>query len=183
MPSSPITYRAVTAADGGAVERLHRNLSDRDGYLRFFEFPPNNLRRLVDLLTMSDEKHVAIGAFTGPTCLGVAHYVADDDGRGAEVAIVVASDSHAHGIGTQLLERLAAEAIARGIRTFHADVLATNNAVFEMIGDAGWPVQHTFDGPEVHITVDLPTPAPSRLSRTATALGQAANLPSAVAAS
>jgi ribosomal protein S18 acetylase RimI-like enzyme len=183
MSLSAITYRPVTAADGEAIERLHRNLTDRDGYLRFFEVPPNNLRRLVNLLTMSDEKHVAIGAFTGPICLGVAHYVADDDGHGAEVAIAVASESHAHGIGTQLLERLAAKAVARGIRTLRADVLATNNAVFEMISDARWPVQQTFDGPEVHITADLPASTSPRLSRTATALSQAANLPSTVAAS
>lgn len=177
MPIPTITYRRVTADDGEAIERLHRTLSDRDGYLRFFEFPPNNLRRLVELLTTADERHCAIGAFTGTECRGVADYVVDDDGRGAEVAIVVASESHTHGIGTRLLERLAAVAAAHGIRTLHADVLTTNNAVFEMIGDAGWPVQQICDGPEVHLVVDLPRPTASQPTRTSTALRQAANLP------
>src|SRR5690606_39013571 len=79
----------------------------------------------------------------------------DDVGGGkAEVAFVVADDVAGQGLGTLLLERLAAIAEQRGITTFVASVLATNHAMLDMFRLSGFTATTTRD----HETVEVEFP-------------------------
>jgi acetate---CoA ligase (ADP-forming) len=66
--------------------------------------------------------------------VGHAAFIALDSDR-AEVAIEVADHLHDEGLGTILIERLAAVAEARGMSTFVAEVLPENRRMLEVFRD------------------------------------------------
>lgn len=70
-----------------------------------------------------------------------------------EVAFMVATGLHHHGIGTKLLAAAQADARRRGLRTLLADVLATNHLMLEVFSDAGATFSH--DDGEVHVTLPI----------------------------
>ena len=73
----------------------------------------------------------------------------------AEVAFLVEDGHHGQGMGSLLLEHLAAAARRRGTATFEADVLMENYAMLSVFTDAGFTYQrHTEDGV---VTVRLDT--------------------------
>jgi acetyl coenzyme A synthetase (ADP forming)-like protein len=65
------------------------------------------------------------------------------DRRSAEVAFAVADELQGHGVGTRLLEQLAASAAAAGIERFIAEVLPANAAMLTVFADAGFEVDRT----------------------------------------
>ncbi len=65
----------------------------------------------------------------------------------AEVAFNVADAHHGRGLGSVLLEHLAAAARERGIRHFTAEVLPHNHRMLTVFREAGYAVrQHLEDG-------------------------------------
>jgi len=67
-----------------------------------------------------------------PVPLGHATYVTLEDPTRAEVAVEVADHLHGRGLGTILIERLAAVAEQRGITHFVAEVLSENRAMLDV---------------------------------------------------
>ncbi len=55
------------------------------------------------------------------------------EGRAAEVAFAVADDWQQRGIGKVLMDRLAEDARAAGIETFHADIAPENSASLALL--------------------------------------------------
>ena len=78
----------------------------------------------------------------------------DQPGR-AEIAVVVAHEQHARGVGTALLQKLGRIAHRAGLRHFVADVLAENYAMRRVIADAGWPITQHRDGSVLSVEVNL----------------------------
>ncbi len=77
----------------------------------------------------------------------------------AEIAFAVADDDQQHGIGTRMLEQLAAIAAARGIRRFDAEVLSTNRPMLGVFRNAGFAVRREGFG-ELTVSLDIaPTDA------------------------
>jgi GNAT superfamily N-acetyltransferase len=64
--------------------------------------------------------------------VGHAIYVTLEDPTRAEVAVEVADHLHDRGLGTILIERLAAVAETRGITHFVAEVLSENQAMLDV---------------------------------------------------
>ena len=62
------------------------------------------------------------------------------DPAAAEVSFAVADELQGRGIGTRLLEQLAALAAAHGVERFVAQVLPGNVAMLRVFGDAGFDV-------------------------------------------
>ncbi len=75
--------------------------------------------------------------------LGTAEPVSAD---AAEVAFLVDEDLHGHGLGSLLLEHLAAACRDRGIRRFVAEVLADNHAMLGVFLDAGFEITQRLRG-------------------------------------
>lgn len=150
-----ISLRRLDNADAEAVVALHQRLSDRDRYFRFFTHHPAHLNELLSKLTEHKDGQYALGAFDGNRLIGVASYAVGTDPTIADVAIVIAHEDHALGVGTALLKRLAQIAKARGIRRFSADVLAENYLMLAVVSDFGWPHERTRAGPVLHLDIDL----------------------------
>ena len=71
----------------------------------------------------------------------------------SEVAFLVADDARGQGVGTLLLEHVAALALARGITELEADVLTENHAMLRVFSDAGYTNQRTFEIGTVVLTI------------------------------
>ena len=82
----------------------------------------------------------------GARPVALATYVRLRDPRRAEVAFAVADELHGRGVGTRLLERLAAHAAAAGIEEFVAEVLPRNTAMLRVLDDAGFETSRTLAG-------------------------------------
>lgn len=81
----------------------------------------------------------------------------------AEVAFAVADDQQRRGIGTRMLEQLAAIGAERGVRRFDAAVLSANRTMLSVFRNAGFAVKRaSLD--ELNVSVDI-TPAETVVQR------------------
>ena len=69
------------------------------------------------------------------------------------MAFAVADDLHGRGIGTRLLERLAAHAAAAGIDELVAEVLPQNRAMLRVFDDAGFENARTLQGGVIEVVL------------------------------
>ncbi|GEA85212.1 bifunctional acetate--CoA ligase family protein/GNAT family N-acetyltransferase [Cellulomonas gelida] len=145
--------RPIRASDADALQAFHVAQSERSTYLRFFahleRLPERDLQRLVHVDHDERVALVATADDDGPVgyrIIGVARYdrVNEDE---AEVAFNIADAQQGRGLGSVLLEHLAAAARERGVRRFVAEVLPQNGRMISVFRDAGYEVrQHAEDG-------------------------------------
>ena len=151
-----VRIRMLVPSDVDDVFELHRRLSERDSYLRFFGFAENILPTIARRITRrSDHEHESLGAYRGDVLVGVAYYETLTDPYEAEIAFVVDGAVQARGLGTLLLEHLASVARHRGVRRFVAEVLAENQRMIHVIADAGLTYRTRTEGPESEIVILL----------------------------
>ena len=106
----PVHLRPITPADGDALRAFHASLSDRTVYFRFFSAKPALTDADVVYFTTVDYvSRVALIALDAGVIVGVGRFDALGDGR-AEVAFVIRDDVQGLGLGSVLLEHLAAQA-------------------------------------------------------------------------
>src|ERR1019366_3400703 len=96
---------------------------------------------------------VAIVALISGEIVGVARY--DRIGEQAEVAFNVSDPHHGRGLGSVLLEHLAAAARERGIHRFVADVLPQNRKMVAVFREAGYGVTDHFDHGVIALAFDI----------------------------
>ena len=148
---STLRLRAPLAEDADALLEFFADLSDRSRYLRFHGFPalgPKLVEPVVD--PDWDDRGALVGSLDGRT-VALANWVRLRDPRVAEVAFTVDDRFQRRGIGTRLLEQLAARAAEAGIEEFVAEVLHDNDAMIAVFRDAGFDVARVADGGEVEI--------------------------------
>jgi RimJ/RimL family protein N-acetyltransferase len=164
---SPILIRPIHADDRDRLRDSHERLSPETRYRRFLAVKPHltsaDVRYLVDI---DGRDHVALVA-TLPEAdeepiVGVARFIRiPDEPEVAEVAIVVNDALQGRGVGTELLARLAEEAVARGVRRFRATMLADNLVVHRLFESlAAGPVDRRRVG-EIS-EMEFPLPAGDR---------------------
>ena len=81
-------------------------------------------------------------------------YLAEGEGV-AEAAFAVDDQFQGKGLGTELLERLAAIATAHGFRRFDATTLGDNHAMLEVFRDSGFEVRSKSAAGVVDVTLAL----------------------------
>ena len=128
-----VVIREIRPDDGPRLKLGYRALSPQSQYRRFLGSKPRLTDADVRYLTNVDGRnHFALVATTTTApdwIIAVARFVRlAEDPEAAEFAIVVGDPFQGEGLGTELLERLAKDAKARGIRRFRATVLAENVA-------------------------------------------------------
>ncbi|SNY59528.1 bifunctional acetate--CoA ligase family protein/GNAT family N-acetyltransferase [Paractinoplanes atraurantiacus] len=139
-----VAIRPVRPADRAALSRLYHEASPESLRLRFFAAPSAaSLDAEVDRLCAPEsDSHVAMVASEGETPVGVASCGSPDHtGRRAEFAVFVADAHRGRGIGTLLLEHLAARARRHGIEELIGEVLPGNAAMLRVARDLspdGW---------------------------------------------
>lgn len=154
--------RPVRPEDKAELAALHGRMSRDSRYLRYFtarhRLPEAELLRAVDV---DRNLRMAFVAFVQGRMAAYACY-ASDGGESAEIAFQVEDAQQGRGLGTLLLEQLAAYAHERGLRRFTASVLPHNRRMIEVFRDAGFPRQVRRDGGVLEVVLEID---PTRHSR------------------
>ena len=135
--------RALRPDDGPALHELHEGVSDEAIRLRFFSVARHAAHTYVDHV-LGDPETLALVAVHKGRLVGFAT-AEPMNGHCSEIAFLVADDVRRLGVGTLLLEHLAAVALARGITEFEADVLSENHAMLSVFAHAGFSLSRTPD--------------------------------------
>ncbi len=169
-PKPPPHWEAdIVAADGGTVHLrpicpedadgltgLMDRSSDQTRYYRFFgpmkRLSEKDLHRFthvdhvdrVAFVVLLGEQVIAVGRFD--------RYPGTDD---AEIAFLVEDAHQGRGLGSVLLEHLAAAARERGIKNFVAEVLAQNSKMVRVFQDAGYQSERSYEDGVVHLTFPI----------------------------
>ncbi|WP_166848350.1 GNAT family N-acetyltransferase [Isoptericola sp. BMS4] len=168
---TPTHLRPIRPDDADAIQRFQEAQSERSAYLRFFAPVRRLTARELDRLTRVDHHDrvalVAVRPGAGADgerredVIGVARYdrVTATD---AEVAFNIADAVQGMGLGSVLLEHVAAAARERGVLRFTAEVLPQNGPMLAVFRDAGYEVAQHLDDGVVTVAFDLEATERSR---------------------
>ncbi len=155
-----VHIRPITPEDGPALLAFHARLSDETVRLRFFSnhryLRPEEVERFTNV---DHDRRMALVAVLHQQIIAVARYDHIEADR-AEVAFVVEDAHQGRGLGTLLLEYLAAFARTRGIHRFVAETLTGNKRMRNVFRDAGFVERGHYEAGVVRVTMDIdPTEA------------------------
>ena len=147
--------RPIRPSDTDGIHRFHSGQSEESIYLRFFA----PLRRLSDAdvhrFTHVDYvDRVALVVTLREDIVGIGRYDRID-ARSAEVAFNISDHYQGKGIGSVLLEHLAAIARDVGITRFTAEVLPQNRKMLSVFYDAGYDVTRHIEDGVVEVGFDI----------------------------
>jgi acetyl coenzyme A synthetase (ADP forming)-like protein len=154
-----LRLRPPVAADADALVEFFSRQSERSRYLRF-----HGVTRVVPGLVQPflDPDWQERGALVGTLAdagderiVALASYARLRDPNSAEAAFAVDDELQGRGVGTRLLEQLAARAAASGIERFLAIVLPENRAMLSVFRDAGFDVSRELAGGEIEVTFSI----------------------------
>ncbi|HTK30055.1 MAG TPA: GNAT family N-acetyltransferase [Vicinamibacterales bacterium] len=160
------SIRPAVPGDVAALRQFFHELSPETRRRRFFtagEPSADLLARFCDtgapaegltLLAFRTGADAPHPAALGPRLIALATYLRTGDGI-AEAAFVVDDRFQGRGIGTALLERLAAIASASGFTRFEATTLADNAAMLEVFRDSGFRIRSKPNAGAVNIELQL----------------------------
>jgi acyl-CoA synthetase (NDP forming)/RimJ/RimL family protein N-acetyltransferase len=155
-----VHLRPIVASDADALVRFHASLSERTRYLRFFgPYPRMSARDLTRFTVVDHHDRVAFICLLGGEIIAVGRYEGLPGPGGkvenAEVAFVARDSHQGRGLGSILLEHLAAAARESGLRRFEAEVLVENRAMVRVFREAGYQVSREFADGVVHLEFDI----------------------------
>src|SRR5215211_3587447 len=150
-----LRLRPPRPADGEALLAFYRALSQQSLHRRFHGLPHLG-RQLVDSLLDPNwsERGALVGALAdqeGERVVALGNYVRLRDPALAESAFAVADAEQGRGIGTRLLEQLAARAAAVGIERFVAEVLPENSQMLHVFEAVGFETTRKLEGGTVEV--------------------------------
>ncbi|WP_104174959.1 GNAT family N-acetyltransferase [Arthrobacter sp. Y81] len=155
--------RPIHPSDADAVQAFHTGQSQKSIYMRFFAFKARLSSKELKRFTEVDYKdRVALVITIGGEILGIGRYDRLADPEEAEVAFNIADAHQGRGIGSILLEHLAAAARENGIRKFSAEVLPENRKMLMVFSDAGYDVKRHFDDGVVSLEFNIDPTEKSR---------------------
>ncbi|SFF75884.1 bifunctional acetate--CoA ligase family protein/GNAT family N-acetyltransferase [Blastococcus tunisiensis] len=151
-----VHLRPICPEDADGINGLMERSSDQTRYYRFF----GPMKRLSekDLHRFTHVDHVDRVAFVvllGDQIVAVGRFDRYPDTDDAEIAFLVEDAHQGRGLGSVLLEHLAAAARERGIKNFVAEVLAQNSKMVRVFQDAGYKSQRSFEDGVVHLTFPI----------------------------
>jgi ribosomal protein S18 acetylase RimI-like enzyme len=161
-----LRLRAPGRDDLDALVAFFAGLSDQSRYLRFHgAVRPEP--RLVEPFVEPDwmERGALVGVLDDRV-VALASWARLRDPSAAEVAFVVADELHGRGLGTRLLEQLAARAGAVGIESFLAEVLPENRAMLDVFEHVGFEVVRELESGTVEVRFPIAPPSASRQGST-----------------
>ena len=155
-----VHLRPIVPSDADALLRFHASLSERTRYLRYFgPYPHVSARDLERFSVVNHRDRVAFICLLGGEVIAVGRYegIPGPDGsvESAEVAFVARDSHQGRGLGSILLEHLAAAARENGLRRFEAEVLVENRAMVRVFRDAGYQVSRAFADGVLHLEFDI----------------------------
>ena len=146
------SIREVTPEDEGRLVTLHERVGPENTKLRFFSLSRTAGMDYVRHVVSSPATVALLAIRHGRVvALGTAEPV--EPGVG-EIAFLVADECHGLGIGSLLLEHLAAAARSRGMRRFVASVMADNYLMLGVLRDAGFAYERQTAWGTVEVQMD-----------------------------
>jgi acetyl coenzyme A synthetase (ADP forming)-like protein len=155
-----VSVRAIEPDDAERLVHFHEQLSPESIRMRFFTPHPRlSDAELARFTTVDHHNREALVALLDDEIVGVARYDRLPDSTDAEVAFVVTDRWQGTGVGTLLLDHLAARARAEGIERFVAETLGENRRMAQVFQRSGLtPATRWADG-VLHLEMPLvPTP-------------------------
>lgn len=154
-----VLIRPVEPQDAPALEIGLEHLSAMSRYRRFRtqvdHFSASELQELTHVDHRTREALGALDPGSGEG-IGIARYVRDPrNPKQAEVTYVVADAWQGRGVGSALLERLAARALAVGIKRVTATTLVGNESARRLLARVADPISEHRDGGIIEITARL----------------------------
>jgi acyl-CoA synthetase (NDP forming)/RimJ/RimL family protein N-acetyltransferase len=160
--------RPIVPTDADRLRRFHAGQSAESIYLRFFA-PLKTLsdKDVARFTQVDNDWRVALVATLHEDIIGVARFDRLDE-KTAEVAFHISDAHQGQGVGSVLLEHLAAIGQERGVTKFVADVLPQNRKMIQVFTEAGYEVNYHFDDGVIAVAFTIEPTAHSqavRLSR------------------
>ncbi|MFI5916788.1 GNAT family N-acetyltransferase [Dactylosporangium sp. NPDC051541] len=156
MNGRVVRIRAVEPDDAAALLALHQALSPQNRYLRFFSAGAAVDAEVRRLVRPCGPEHVSLLVEESGGVVGAGSYERID-AEHADFALVVADDHHGEGLGTLLLERLAAAARRSGITELVGQILPENAAMIKVSRDLAPGVRRGLAVVDGAVHVQVPT--------------------------
>lgn len=147
---APWFIRPIRPDDAEPLQAFIRGLSEESRYMRFVsmmrELTPRMLARYTQVDYHREFALVATTMVPNPAnrglpmeiVIGLAHYLRNADGRGAEYALVVADDWQRRRLGRELMGTLIEAAAAQGLEYIDGMVLANNRPMLGLMTRLGF---------------------------------------------
>jgi RimJ/RimL family protein N-acetyltransferase len=153
-----VRIRPIQPADAPALVAFHESLSYSTRHYRFFSPHPHltddEVRRFSEVDHHDREALVAVE--DDGSVVGVGRFDRTGESIG-EVAFVVADRLQGHHLGSLLLRRLGAWALAQGIQRFEAYVLADNRTMAKVFRSWAADCTVTLDDGVLHFDMLIPS--------------------------
>jgi acyl-CoA synthetase (NDP forming)/RimJ/RimL family protein N-acetyltransferase len=152
-----VHVRPIQPEDAPAIVATHSRFSERTRYLRYFSPYPRIPERDLHRFTHVDHRdREAFVVELGDRIVAIGRYDRlGPDSPEAEVAFVVEDALQGRGIGSVLIEHLAAAARENGIERFVAEVLPANATMLRVFADAGYQVERQYADGVVHLSFPI----------------------------
>ncbi len=140
-----IRFRPIKPSDEEEMRRLFYRFSDEAVYYRYFSriktMPHQQMQDYVNIDCNTTLSIVGVaGSAEEERIVAEARYVGEISSSTADIAFVVDDDYQGIGIGSFLFKLIADSARTNGIKTFTADVLATNKGMMTVFERGQWPL-------------------------------------------
>jgi acetyltransferase len=168
---TPWVTRPIRPEDAESLQNFMRGLSERSRYMRFVSMMRELTPRMLARYTQVDyDREVALVATTEvpnpahrghrhEAVIGLAHYLRNPDGRGAEYALVVGDEWQKRGLGRQLMSSLISAAREQGLEYIDGLVLAENRPMLNLMTSLGFTKDADKDDPTMRrVWLDLRPP-------------------------
>ena len=145
----PWTLRPIRPEDAEALQNFIRSLSDSSRYMRFVSMMSELTPKMLTRYTYVDyDKELALVATTEvpnpanrglpqEVIIGLAHYLRNNDGVGAEYALVISDDWQRRRLGHSLMSKLIELGRQQGLEYLEGIVLSNNKAMLSLMTGLG----------------------------------------------
>ncbi|MDA8081722.1 MAG: GNAT family N-acetyltransferase [Actinomycetota bacterium] len=157
-----VKIRPILPSDAHLIEQLHASLSPETIYFRFFSpIPKLSETMLQRFVNVDYSDRMAFVAIFRDEIIAVSRYERLPGRSEAEVAFLVSDAHQGRGLGSIMLEMLAARASEAGITRFMADTLPENQRMLRVFRGAGYKDSRSFGDGVVRVVFDIEPTAQS----------------------
>ena len=160
---STLRLQTPTPADFDDIKAFYDGLSPDSRYFRFHGYGRTDTAARAEAQATGVDRLALIGRLDGRVVSAASADGLREPGA-AEVAFAVTDEHQQRGIGTRMLEQLAAIAADRGIHRFDAEVMAANQPMLGVFEHAGFAVRRRGSSGEVTVSLDI-TPTAAVMER------------------
>jgi acyl-CoA synthetase (NDP forming)/RimJ/RimL family protein N-acetyltransferase len=151
---STLRLQASTPGDVQDIKAFYDGLSPESRYFRFHGFGRTDVVARTEAEASGVDRLALIGRHDGQV-VSVASYDGLRETGVAEIALAVADQYQRRGIGTRMLEQLAAIGAGRAIHRFDAEVMRENRPMLGVFEGVGFAVRREGSLGELTISLDI----------------------------